>query len=307
MNTAKRAVRRLLPAPADNAIRRALHARRLRRVPAREVDLSRLPAAGEVPLPALFDDDGLGSEWDLARRRIGEVFEYENKWQAVDVGVRRALWYLVRRWKPRAILEIGTLVGASTVHMAMALRACGHAGAPVPRLVTVDLNDVNDPAGRPWLRHRVSASPREMLARLDCAGLVEFVVASSLDYLAGRDAEFDFIFVDHAASADIVYREIPLALTALAPGGQCLMDAYYPDGQPLHPGGVAAPGPYLAVRRLRREGVPLAALPLGPLPWPTAPGGADHSTSLALLARERRAADRPGGNGTTTRPVHGGD
>ena len=286
MNTMKRMVRRLLPAPVDNAVRRTLHARRLSRAPARPVDVSRLPTAEEVSVSELFEDGGLSGEWDRARRRIGEVFEYENKWQAVDVGVRRALWYLVRRWRPRSVLEIGTLVGASTVHIAMALKACGPADAPTPRLVTVDLNDVNDPARRPWTRHGVSASPREMLERLDCADLVEFVTASSLDYLPGREDEFDFIFVDHAASADVVYRELPPALAALRPGGRLLMDAYYPDGKPLHPGGAAAPGPHLALRRLRSEGAGIAALPLGALPWPTEPGGSNRLTSLALLARE---------------------
>ena len=279
-------VRRLLPAPMDNVVRRALQVRRLSRVPAQAADVSRLPKAEEISLLELFEDDDIADEWDRTRRQIGEVFEYENKWQAVDTGVRRALWHLVRRWKPRRVLEIGTLVGASTLHIAMALKACGHVDTPPSRLVTVDLNDVNDPVRRPWKRHRVSASPQEMLARLDCANLVEFVVASSLDYLAGREAEFDFVFVDHAASADVVYREIPLALTALCPGGHLLMHAYYPDGKPLHPGGVVAPGPHLAVRRLRRQGVGLAGLPLGPLPWPTEIGGSNHVTSLALLVRE---------------------
>ena len=268
----------------DNALRRALQARRLSREPAREADVSKLPKLEDISLSELFAGDGLAGEWERARRRIEEVFPYENKWQAVDVGVRRALWYLIRRWRPRSVLEIGTLIGASTVHIAMALKACGQANAP--SLVTVDLNDVNDPAGRPWMRHGVSASPREMLQRLDCADLVEFVTASSLDYLPGREDEFDFIFVDHAASADIVYRELPPALAALRSGGQLLMDAYYPDGKPLHPGGVAAPGPHLALRRLRSEGAGIAALPLGALPWPTAPGGSNRLTSLALLARE---------------------
>jgi hypothetical protein len=42
-------------------------------------------------------------------------------------------------------------------------------------------------------------------------------------------------------------------------------------------------GLYLAVARLRSEGVGIGVLPLGELPWPTKAGS--HLTSLALAGR----------------------
>ena len=37
-----------------------------------------------------------------------------------------------------------------------------------------------------------------MLARLDCADIVEFVIARSTDYLKRCEQQFDFILLDHA-------------------------------------------------------------------------------------------------------------
>ena len=123
-----------------------------------------------------------------------------------------------------------------------------------------------------------------MLARLDCAETVEFVTAPSLDYLAGRKAEFDFIFLDGDHRAHVVYREIPLALDALRPSGCLLLHDYHPDLRPVWSDGHVVHGPYLAVERLRRECGGLAALPLGALPWETKLRS--NVTCLALLARE---------------------
>lgn len=122
-----------------------------------------------------------------------------------------------------------------------------------------------------------------MLTHLGCAEMVEFVVARSLDYLAGRAAEFDFIFLDGGHGAHIVYQEIPLALRALRPDGCILLHDYFPDMRPLGPNNRVIPGPYLAVERLRRENAGLTVLPLGTLPWPQQLGS--HVTTLAFLAR----------------------
>ena len=88
----------------------------------------------------MFSED-IADEWQAAEKAIGEVFEYTNKGYAVCPGERRALWYLVRRFEPQSVLEIGTHIGGSTLHIAMALKACRHIGAG---LVTVDCDDVND-------------------------------------------------------------------------------------------------------------------------------------------------------------------
>ncbi len=249
------------------------------------VDLAPLPQAAEISFPDMLGGEDIDAEWEKASGSIQEIFQDAPGSHALGHEGRRALYSMVRYYRPLSILEIGANAGASTLSIAMAMNRYRSTSLP-PRLVTIDLFDVNNPSESQAKWYRLSAPPRAMLARLDCADLVEFVTASSLDYLPGRAAVFDFIFVDHSASADIVYREIPLALAALRAGGHLLMNSYYPDGKPLCPGGAASPGPYLAVRRLRREGAGLVALPLGALPRPPGRGGSNHLTSLALLARE---------------------
>ena len=275
----KELVRKIFPVSAQNAARRARCSCLLRRIPLQAYDSAPLPAAAALSLPTLFGDD-LRGEWEAANSEIRKVFEDVNKAGAVNPGDRRALWYLIRRLRPKSVLEVGTHIGGSTLHIAHGLRACRAAA----RFISVDRVDVNDAASRPWTRHGASRSPGEMLAQLDFAGPARFVTADSLDYLAGREAEFDFIFLDGDHEARTVYQEIPLALKALRPEGCLLLHDYFPDLKPLWTDGKVIAGPFLAVRRLRREGGDLAALPLGALPWPTKPGS--NVTSLAQLARK---------------------
>lgn len=266
--------RRLLPAPARPAARRAWHAWSLRRTPA--VPIGPIPELASPALADVFAGD-LDAAWRAAREEIDAIFPFVEVGGAVSPDDRRTLWYLASRLRPRSALEIGTHVGGSTLSLAMALREWGGGGVHA-RLVTVDVEDANDPAMRPWERHGLGASPREMLAAAGCAGLVEFVTSRSLEYLAGRRAEFDLIFLDGDHGARNMYREIPLALRALRPGGCILLHDYHPNLRPLWPGASVAPGVWLAVERLRREAPELAVRPLGAA-W----GG--RVSCLAMLGR----------------------
>ena len=289
MRVLKRLVRNVLPARMHGALRRAVHTRQLNRAPVMVADVSRLPRAAEISFPEMLRSDGREDGWEKAKSSIREVFDYVPGSHAVDPESGRAIYHLIRRLEPRSVLEIGTNCGASTVHAAMAMREYRNTGRPprlvTPRLVTVDLFDVNDPASTEAKRYRISAPPRELLAGLDCADLVEFAVARSTDYLNEREAEFDFILLDHCPAADIAYRDIVLAIRALRPGGQLLLHSFFSGRKPLGTGERVNSDSFLAVRRLRREGAPLVALPLGALPWPTK-SGASNLTSLALLARQ---------------------
>ena len=308
----KRVVRSVLPARAHGALRRAIHSWQLNRAPVMAVDVGPLPRAAEVSLADMFlgdglgdgmsdglgdgmsdglgdgggdgMDDGWGDGWGEAKALVDEVAGGVMGSHAIGPASRRAIYQLVRGWQPGSLLEIGTNHGASTLCAAMAMREYRDAGRP-PRLVTVDLFDVNNPAAAEAKRYRISTPPREMLARLDCDGMVEFAIARSTDYLRGREGEFDFIFMDHSPAADIAYQDIALAIGALRQGGQLLIHPYYQDRKPLRKGESLYYGFYLAVGRLRQEGAPLVALPLDTLPWSAKPGGADL-TNLALLARE---------------------
>ena len=282
----RKLIRRILPGPALSVALSVRDVYAFRRTPAAVISGMPLPDAGEICFAELFGDD-LAGEWAADRRAIGEVFEYERKRWAVAPGDCRALWYMVRRLRPRSVLEVGTHIGGSTAHIAMAMQGGG--GMP-RRLVTVDAADVNDPAAQRWRRFGSAMSPREMLERLGCADGVEFVVSRSLDYLAGRDdGEFDFVFLDGSDQPHIVYQEIPMALGALRRGGFLVMSNYFRRPEPPRGGRKVVTGRCRAVERLRREGNGIAALPLGDAPR----GGGADTTSLAVLARDG-AAFAPG-------------
>jgi predicted O-methyltransferase YrrM len=181
------------------------------------------------------------------------------------------------------VLEIGTHIWASTVHIAAALRVSAATGGPAPHLTTVDILDVNDDATRPWLHYGSRHSPAEMIERMGMSGKVRFVARPSLDFLADAGPSFDFIFLDGDHSAATVYRELPAALRRLASGGLVLLHDYFPGCRPLWPGDAVIPGPWLGVERLRREGAGLTVVPLGDLGWPTKLGL--NVTSLAAVVR----------------------
>lgn len=224
--------RKLLSKPMENALRSALETWRLNRVPRQKADATPLPDSSAIAFDKLFGEEDLGEEWEAAKKAISDVFEYVDKGGAINPGDRQAIYYLVRRFKPQSVLEVGTHLGGSTLHIAMAMKANRHAGA-TSRLITLDIDDVNDPEAHLWTNYGVSASAGTMLAQLDCAELVTFAVARSLDYLARTQERFDLIFLDGSHEARVVYQEIPLALRVLRTGGCLLMHDYFPKGQPL--------------------------------------------------------------------------
>lgn len=202
----------------------------------------------------------------------------------VNPGDRRALWYLIHGLGARSVLEIGTHVGASTVHIASAMKSLPRADPSArPHLTTVDVEDVNSESAGAWKKYGLTSPPAAMIEAIDSTDLVTFVTQSSLAFLAECADTFDFVFLDGDHAADTVYQEIPGALKVLKKNGTILLHDYFPGNKPLWAAGPIVPGPYLAARRLRREGARFMVLPLGDLPWPTKAGS--RTTSLALLVR----------------------
>jgi predicted O-methyltransferase YrrM len=206
----------------------------------------------------------------------------------VNPGDRRALYCMVRQWKPACILEVGTHIGSSTVALALAA-ARNRLDGIDSRILTVDIRDVNDERTKPWLGAGSQASPRDLLRTLGLDGLVEFRTGSAVGFLSSPGIELDMIFLDGDHGAAAVYREIPLALRNLRNGDCCtvVLHDYFPDMRPMWPHEEALPGPYLAVERFRSEEAGFQALPLGELPWPTKYG--TNLTSLAILTRSSSA------------------
>lgn len=272
-------VKAVLPRSALHAAVSMRDAGKFLSTPKEDFDLRNLRPAANFNLQSIFSDQSVGEAWRTDQAAIASLFGAGEWFGGVNPGDRRAIYYLIHALKPNRVLEIGTHVGASTLYIARAL----HRTAPDSLLTTVDISDVNDPQSGAWVSVGLDRAPRDMLAQLDCARHVAFIVQPSLDFLSGTNEKFDFIFLDGDHSSRAVYLETAKALRLLRPGGAILLHDFYPDGRPLYSSGDLIVGPDRALQRVRRECPGIAVLPLGALPWPTKDGS--NVTSLALVAR----------------------
>jgi predicted O-methyltransferase YrrM len=182
----------------------------------------------------------------------------------------------MRSLRPVNVLEIGSHVGASTLHIAAGLKQNG-AGD----LTTVDIEDVNAPDGY-WKHLRLVRSPADAISEIGMTSRVKFKTMPSITALA-EPSSYDFIFLDGDHAAATVYVELQLALRRLRPNGMILLHDYFPDAKPLWNNNQVIHGPFLACSRMKREGAAFNIIPLGALPWPTKLGS--NVTSLAIIAR----------------------
>jgi predicted O-methyltransferase YrrM len=129
----------------------------------------------------------------------------------------KLLMLLARSIGARAILEVGTLGGYSTIWLARALPADG-------RLVTVELEP----------RHAEVA--RANLARAGVADRVEVRVGRGVDVLAAMepaDGEFDLVFIDADKASNTEYVEHAVRLAR--PGAMVVVDNVVRDGRVADP------------------------------------------------------------------------
>ena len=249
-------------------------------------DLSNLRSVHHVDLTRIFEDSQAETSWRSAEQTL-RTCTIPDGTGGVNPGDRRAIFYLVHQLHARSVLEMGTHVGAATIHAAAALRAVAlEAGESLTslekiRLDTVDVRDVNDIATVPWLNYGTPLSPQEMLARLQLGHVVNFEVMTSMQYLAQCTRRYDLIFLDGNHDEQVVYEEVSAALGLLKRDGVILLHDYFPNGGPLWSNGSIIPGPHAAVQRMQQEGVLARGLPLGRLPWPTKCDS--NITSLAIL------------------------
>ena len=233
---------------------------------------------------ALSHQGAIAAEWSDASSQIDRIVLIKDMTTAgVNPGDRRAIYYLIRAFRPRRVLEIGTNVGASTLHIAAAMKRNKEDDKGECNLVTVDILDVNNAPDAYWKRAGLPCSPRDNMVHLGMADFVEFVTTDSLSYFDRQATQFDFIFLDGDHAASTVYQELPRALKHLRTGGTILLHDFFPDRRPLWRDGAVVPGPSLAVDRFQDEGAKVQVLPLGALPWPTKLGS--NVTSLALLTQ----------------------
>jgi len=233
-------------------------------------------------LDTVLNSADIGRQWNACSARLSELCQIEDgETGAVNPGDRRALFYLARAFRPDRVLEIGTHVGASTVHIAAALT--NGARAHPPRLVTVDIQDVNDSPDSVWRQAGLAKSPKQMVDELNVTIEVTFVTDNSRHFFANNKETFDFIFLDGDHAAETVYEEIVSALDAINANGLIVLHDYFPGGRPLWPDGSVLSGPFTATEKLRSTGAAIKVIPLGSLPWATKRDS--NLTSLAVIAK----------------------
>lgn len=271
-------IKKLIPTAVKQPLRDYVDDQKWRRQDRLVFDSTRLRPRSQIDIAAIMNDRGIGEGFAADSVSIYKLYGGHEIPGGVNPGDRRALYHLIAHFAPKRILEIGTHVGASTLHIAGALKRFVEGG----ELTTADIADVNGPQGA-WKSLGLPFSPSGFLSRLGLGEIVSFVNKPALEALA-TDARYDLIFLDGDHRPQAVYCEIAAALKLLNPNGLVLLHDFYPGGKPLTSDGDAIDGPAVAANRIGREAVDLAFLPLGNLPWETKSG--DKATSLALVARQ---------------------
>lgn len=232
-------------------------------------------------LAAIFRSPELDREWAEIGPRM-DALGITTSAGGVNSGDRRAIYYLIRHFQPQSMLEVGTHIGASTVHIAAALLENARQTSSVSgTLTTVDIRDVNDPVQKLWIENGSTSSPRALTDALGADEIVTYVTKPSLEFIRSTTERFDFCFLDGDHSAKAVYPELAAATRLLKPGGVILLHDYFPGNKSLWAEGRRHAGPWQAAQRLIAEGAQFKVLPLGALPWPTKLGS--NLTSLALV------------------------
>lgn len=247
-----------------------------------EVKSNNLLSINEVNLSYILNDNHILNTWKNWQQKL-ESLNFVDFTGGVNQGDQRAIFYLIRYFKPKAVLEIGTHIGASTVNIASAMSINQNDISTKSIFKTIDIRDVNSTEKKPWLKYGMTRSPINMIKEFNFSSNVEFVKDISTDYLKNTLDTFDFIFLDGDHSPSTVYREIPMALDKLNKGGIILLHDYFPNGKPLWSNNYAVEGPYLATKRLISE-IDINILPLGSLPWKTKFDS--NRTSLALCLKK---------------------
>ena len=247
-----------------------------------KVNTNNLISIKEINLGYILNNEEILNSWKNWQDKLDSL-NFVDFMGGVNPGDQRAIFYLIRYLKPKAVLEIGTHIGASTVNIASAINYNQNKLLTKSIFKTVDIRDVNSITKKPWLKHGMTKSPIEMIKEFDCFSPVDFITDISTDYLKNTADTFDFIFLDGDHSSSTVYQEIPMALGKLNKGGVILLHDYFPNGKPLWSNNYAVEGPYLAVERLISE-INITILPLGSLPWKTKMGS--NKTSLALCLKK---------------------
>lgn len=262
-------------------LKKKLDNRKFQNLPKATCDTSNLLRLREADLRQMLSRKRFEEEW----REVVDAtrsFKISPAGGGVNEGDRRILYQIIRSCGALSVLEIGTHIGASTLHIAAAMRSNDDTAGTPRYLRTVDIVDVNSPSG-PHALLNCSHTPRDMLEEAGLLSFVEFSVGQAQEAMAGEQQRFHVIFLDGDHSPAAVYSEIPLALRLLEEGGLIILHDYFPNGEPIWEGSKPLTGPFMAVRRHIEEGADFRAFPVGEVEWLTKLGS--RKSSLAILAK----------------------
>ena len=276
----KQAIRAAVPGFVQRLYDDTMDRKRLHRLPRGRFDTSGLRTIGSFDLCRYYSDPENTAAWEIDHAAISRLYRDTEIYYGVNPGDRRAIYSLIMALKPRSVLEVGTHIGASTIHIAAALKRLGERG----HLTTIDIEDVNHSQHGPWTKAGMRNSPSDAAKELGLQDQIEFRTGPCQDFMDATDRRFDLIFLDGAHASTNVYEELGKALPLLNKDGVILLHDYYPDGKALFPDGQTLAGPFLAMARVRSENPNIDVLPLGALPWRTKQGS--NLTTLALVAKK---------------------
>ncbi|NJL28947.1 MAG: hypothetical protein HC897_14180 [Thermoanaerobaculia bacterium] len=142
MTTLRQRIERMLPARLRilRGIRR--EKKGLARADEAGCDLRNLRSHPAVDVHRWLTDVDVEPAWRHAAARL-EALAIPDDTGGINLGDRRAIFYLLSQLGSASILEIGTHVGASTTTIAAALATSRENGGKQARLVSVDIRDVN--------------------------------------------------------------------------------------------------------------------------------------------------------------------
>jgi len=252
--------------------------RNLASVPVKHFSVGALLPAADFDRDRLFAAvSEFDSDWEACHSAIVHETTPDRIGAAVSPGDRKALYRVVRNFRPRRVLEFGTYIGMSTYYIAKALEANGGGD-----ITTVDIVDVNSEAGA-WRNVGLTKPPSQIADSLRLADMITFVAMPAANFMENDIDPYDLIFLDGDHSASAFYHEVIRSLDMLSPRGLILLHDFFLDGVRLFENLEVIHGPYLAFNRLRHENPGLDVVPFSPLPWTTLPG--TNNTSLAALVR----------------------
>ena len=146
--TLKTTIKNILPSPILKRIRLQKEWETLGKIQRSQCDTANLRHINDISLNDIFSSYEIESMWLSSEKKIKNL-SISNDSGGVNKGDRRAIYYLISDIKPISVLEIGTHIGASTIHIASALEKNYIANGINAKLTTVDITDVNSSAEKP--------------------------------------------------------------------------------------------------------------------------------------------------------------